>query len=31
MGVNMTIELRPLHSDPRYQRLVASLGLPQVP
>jgi len=31
MGINMTIELRPLHSDPRYQRLVASLGLPQVP
>ena len=31
MGINMTIELRPLHSDPRYLRLVASLGLPQVP
>jgi tetratricopeptide (TPR) repeat protein len=31
MGINMTIELRPLHSDPRYQRFVASLGLPQVP
>ncbi len=31
MGINMTIELRPLHNDPRYQRFVASLGLPQVP
>jgi Tfp pilus assembly protein PilF len=31
MGINMQSQLRPLHSDPRYQRIVASLGLPQVP
>ena len=31
MGINMHTEFRQLHSDPRYQRIVASLGLPQVP
>jgi tetratricopeptide (TPR) repeat protein len=31
MGINMQTQLRPLHADPRYQRIVASLGLPQVP
>jgi len=31
MGINMQSQLRPLHNDPRYQRIVASLGLPQVP
>ncbi len=31
MGINMNSHLRPLHADPRFQRIVASLGLPQVP
>ena len=31
MGINMQSQFRPLHSDPRFQRIVASLGLPQVP
>ena len=31
MGINMNIQLRPLHRDPRFQRVRASIGLPQVP
>jgi Tfp pilus assembly protein PilF len=31
MGINMNSRLRPLHSDSRFQHIVASLGLPLVP
>jgi Tfp pilus assembly protein PilF len=31
MGINMNPEFRTLRRDPRFQRLDASLGLPQVP
>jgi tetratricopeptide (TPR) repeat protein len=31
MGINMQSQFRPLHNDPRYQRIVATLSLPPIP
>jgi len=31
MGINMNLEFRALRSDPRFHRLDASIGLPQLP